>query len=109
MIVSLLLLGVVLTVNIEREGSVDEMALTTTSGVVYQTLTIDGEEGVMVGKNQPLFLTRQDMKEMLEVLDGPNVIEASSDDDGDCLFFNKLTDTIEREDCEAPEEVKKED
>ena len=70
-VAALLLLGAVLTVNIEREGSVDETSLETANGVVYRTFTIEGEVGVMVGKNPTQFLTRADLKEMLKVLDHP--------------------------------------
>ncbi len=79
-IAALLLLGVVLTVNIDREESLDEMSLETTNGVIYRTFTIDGDEGVMVGKDNIQFLTREDLKEMLEVLDGPKVKEVKKED-----------------------------
>lgn len=110
-IVFLLLLGIVVTVNIGSEGRLDEMVLETTGGVVYRTLVnIEGVEGVMVGENrQAQWLSRQDMKEMLEVLDETEAIAVDEDAEGDCLFFNPLTDAIEREDCESSEEVKEED
>ncbi len=47
-------------------------SLETTSGVVYRIQIIEGEEGVLIGKDrQATWLSHQDLRELIETLEIP--------------------------------------
>ncbi len=66
------IVGFSVAARVEERRSDMAGSLETTSGVVYRTQTIEGEEGVLIGKDrQATWLSHQDLRELIETLEIP--------------------------------------